>query len=62
MNKPIVDMRDATAAKDSERFGRAFSAITAACNSCHMAGRVGFIRIQTPTSSSFSDERYESGK
>jgi len=53
---PLVGMRDAIAAKDTKEFIHSYSELTAACNACHIAGHVGFIRIQTPTSSPFSDE------
>jgi hypothetical protein len=49
-------MRDAVASKSTENFVRSYSELTLACNSCHLAGHVGFIRIQTPTSSPFGDE------
>jgi hypothetical protein len=49
-------MRDAVATKNTKQFNRSYSDLTAACNACHVAGHVGFIRIQTPTSSPFSDE------
>jgi hypothetical protein len=49
-------MRDAIAAKDTKEFIHSYTDLTAACNACHRAGHVGFIRIQTLTSSPFSDE------
>ncbi|MGO4405158.1 hypothetical protein AB4Z10_12950 [Bosea sp. RAF48] len=54
----VTALRQAAAAKDSGKFVRAYSALTMACNSCHSHGGVGFIKIQTPTSSPFSDENY----
>jgi hypothetical protein len=56
--KPIGDMRDAAAAKDEAKFMRGYSELTAACNGCHKAGDVGFIRIQPPASSPYSDQDY----
>ena len=53
---PLTGMRDAVATKNVEGFIRSYTDLTAACNACHVAGQVGFIRIQTPTSSPFSDE------
>lgn len=53
---PIVGMRKAIATKSSKEFMQSYSDLTAACNACHLAAHVGFIRIQTPTSSPFSDE------
>ncbi|CAH1659864.1 hypothetical protein [Chelatococcus asaccharovorans] len=56
--KTISDMREAAAARDHVRFNRGYGELTTACNSCHAAGGVGFIRIQTPTASPFSDQSY----
>ena len=58
MNKPLTDMRDAAATKASDKFSHGYAAFTAGCNTCHMAGGVGFIHIQTPTSLPFTDEIY----
>jgi hypothetical protein len=57
-SEPVRDMRDAAKTKNVEKFIRSYSELTTACNSCHSAGHVGFIRIQGPTSSPFSDENY----
>jgi hypothetical protein len=54
--QPLAGMRTAIATKDELKFTQSYADLTAACNACHQAGRVGFIRIQTPTSSPFSDE------
>lgn len=56
LSQPLMEMRAAAAAKDEAKFSRAFASFTKGCNSCHMNGGVGFIRIQTPISSPFSDE------
>ena len=56
MSQPLNDMRAAAAAKDEAKFSHAYDAFTKACNACHVNGGVGFIRIQTPVSSPFSDE------
>jgi hypothetical protein len=53
---PLIGMRHAIATKNTKEFIHAYTDLTAACNACHVAGHVGFIRIQTPTSSPFSDE------
>ena len=53
---PLIGMRDAVATENTKDFIHSYSGLTAACNACHVAGHVGFIRIQTPTSSPFSDE------
>jgi hypothetical protein len=56
--QPLADIRDAAATRNTGTFVRGYAKLTAACNSCHSDGKVGFIRIQTPTSSPFSDEDY----
>jgi hypothetical protein len=56
--KPLGDMRDATAAQDSRKFMRGYAELTAACNACHTAGEVGFIHIQPPTASPYSDQAF----
>jgi hypothetical protein len=53
---PLIGMRDAVATRNNKEFVGNYAELTAACNACHLAGHVGFIRIQTPTSSPFSDE------
>ena len=53
---PLIGMRDAVARENTKEFIHSYSDLSATCNACHVAGHVGFIRIQTPTSSPFSDE------
>jgi hypothetical protein len=60
MDDPLRDMRSAIASKDQAKFSRGYLAFTGACNACHAGGGVGFIHIQAPTSSPFSDENYGS--
>ena len=55
---PIDAIRAAIAAKDSTRFVQGFNQFTAACNACHQRIGRGFIVIQTPTSSPFSDQDF----
>lgn len=55
---PLTDMRNAAAARDVASFNRAYGRLTSACNSCHVAGGLAFIRIQTPTASPFTDETF----
>jgi cytochrome c553 len=66
MTEPADDLDDAIKAKDSAKFVKAFSKLTAACNSCHEAAGFGFIKIRDPRlspieTSPFSDESF-SGK
>ncbi len=63
---PADDLDEAIKAKDSAKFVKAFSKLTAACNSCHEATGFGFIKIRDPRlspieTSPFSDESF-SGK
>ena len=63
MTPPADDLDDAIKAKDSAKFVRAFSKLTAACNSCHEETGVGFIKIRDPRlspieTSPFSDESF----
>ena len=52
---PLVRMQAAVAKKDIAQFNLNYGELTAACNSCHRSAGVGFIRMQTPISSPFSD-------
>ncbi len=56
--KPLGDMRDAAKAKDAQKFFRSYDELTGACNACHTAGGIGFIRIHQPTGSPYSDQAY----
>ena len=53
---PLARMRNAVATKDAKEFVQDYADLTSARNACHSAASVGFIRIQPPTSSPFSDE------
>jgi cytochrome c553 len=48
MTPPTDDLADAIKAKDGKKFSSAFSKLTAACNSCHEADGLGFIKIRDP--------------
>src|SRR5271166_1340363 len=62
MMTPVTDELDgAIKAKDSVKFQHAFLKLTSACNSCHEAAGIGFIKIREPRlspleTSPFSDE------
>ena len=56
--KPVGEMRKAAAAKDVKAFRQGYADLTKACNACHQAGEVGYIKIQTPTSLPFTDELF----
>jgi hypothetical protein len=52
---PIQAMGAAIEAKDSAGFVKGFNALTAACNACHQGIGRGFVVIQVPAVSPFSD-------
>ena len=58
IDQPLIAIDGAVKAKDSKRFSRAFSSLTSACNSCHEAAHVGFIVIQAPTTTPFSNQSF----
>lgn len=55
---PLGELDKAAQAKSMEAFTRAYGRLTNACNACHQAATVGFIVIQAPTASPFSDQRF----
>lgn len=55
----MADLRKALADKDSAAFENAFVRLTGACNDCHRAANVGFIVVQTPKRSPFSNQQFE---
>jgi hypothetical protein len=62
VDSPLTSMKEAAGRKDFKAFSSAYSDLTVACNICHVAGNVGFIRIQTPSASPFSDQAYVNEK
>lgn len=61
-DKPLVALEKAIAAKDGLKSEQSFQDLTDACNNCHKAAQIGFILIQAPTSSPFSDQQFEPRK
>ena len=59
IDKPLTALEAAVKAKDGAQFGTAFAELTTACNACHASAHVGFIRIQIPTASPFSNQIFE---
>ncbi len=55
---PIQAMGAAIEAKDKAGFVKGFNALTAACNACHQGIGRGFVVIQVPTVSPFSDQSF----
>jgi len=58
IQQPLIALAGAIKAKDGARFASAFANLTAACNICHEAAHVGFITIQVPTASPFSNQSF----
>jgi hypothetical protein len=58
MTAPVQSIGDAIEAKDSRRFAKATGELTAGCNACHRSMARGFIVMQTPTLSPFSDQLF----
>jgi hypothetical protein len=56
---PIKDLGAAITAKDGAKFAKAYGALNAACNACHKGINRGFIVIQVPSASPFSDQSFE---
>ena len=57
--EPVRRLAEAIQAKDSRKFSDAFAQLTTACNGCHQSIGRGFIVIQAPTSSPFSNQTFE---
>jgi hypothetical protein len=55
---PIVAIVKAIEAKDSAAFAKAYGDFTTACNECHIGIGRGFIVMQVPTSSPFTDQSF----
>ena len=53
---PIQAICAAIEAKDGAAFAKGCSDLTVACNSCHQGIGRGFIVIQMPTASPFTDQ------
>jgi len=49
LNATLPAVLDAIKGKDAAGFRRTFAAMTATCNSCHAAEKVGFMNVVTPT-------------
>jgi hypothetical protein len=58
MTKPVQSISDAIDAKDLKRFTKAVGELTDGCNSCHQTMQRGYIAMQTPTASPFSDQSF----
>ena len=55
---PIVAITKAIEAKDSAMFAKAYGDLTVACNGCHAGIGRGFIVMQLPSASPFTDQSF----
>ena len=56
--KPLQVLQEAVEAKDSSLFMQAYDSLTSGCNTFHNNHEYGFIAIQRPTASAFTNLRY----
>jgi hypothetical protein len=57
--KPLNVLIDAATNKDPALYVKSFNQLTDACNSCHVAGQVGIVRIRVPRTPPFDNQSYE---
>ena len=55
---PIAQLEKSLDAKDFGKFSAGYRDLTQACNSCHQAAGVGFIRIRQPIGSAFPNQNF----
>ncbi len=58
-DRVLLRMKDAAKRNDPAGFQTEFAELTNACNTCHAAGGVSFIRIQTPTTMPFTNQKVQ---
>jgi hypothetical protein len=56
MTKPVEAISSAIDARDVKQFAKAVGELTDGCNVCHQSMERGFVVIQTPTVSPFSNQ------
>ena len=56
--RQVASMRNAIDRKDLPAFTKAYSELTNACNACHRAAGRGFISVQVPAVSPFTDQDF----
>ena len=54
----VTALRSAIEAKDLAAFNKAYSELTNACNACHRAAGRGFVSVQVPAASPFTDQDF----
>jgi hypothetical protein len=62
MTGTINDLEGAIATRDFARFSSSFDKLTESCNSCHAAAGRGYIAIQRPARSDFSNQNFAPAK
>lgn len=55
---PLDAVKSAVDARSNVKFAAEFDKLTQACNACHRATHVGFIQVQVPTASPFSNQNF----
>jgi ornithine carbamoyltransferase len=58
MTNPVQSIADAIETKDNKRFAKAAGELTDGCNACHKSMGRGYITIQMPTASPFSNQSF----
>lgn len=58
MNEPLAEVTGAIHKKDKPSFIRAYGSLTKACNACHQAAEHGFIVIQIPKGTEFTNQKF----
>jgi hypothetical protein len=58
IDRPLTALDSAIKAKDDAGFAKGFSDLTVTCNVCHQVAHVGFITMQSPTTSPFSNQSF----
>jgi hypothetical protein len=56
--RQITSLRNAIDTKDLSAFTKAYSELTNACNACHRAAGRGFVSVQVPAVSPFTDQDF----
>jgi cytochrome c553 len=54
----VASLRSAVESKDLPAFNKAYSELTNSCNACHRAAGRGFISVQVPAVSPFTDQDF----
>jgi hypothetical protein len=58
-DEPLLAMRKALDARDANAFRNAYGRFNKACNACHEAAGIGFVRIAAPRGSSFTNQDFK---